>query len=237
MTITAQVCDPALYSHIDPDNKTSCEKCPKQISSLMGEIYELFYDCTHGTTDPYNAWANCVYDFKTVLTEDGICFTFNGLDVYRNENIKNNSSEPSVSWTLEDGFLINDERMAPLRGSKKMLDLHLQDFSDSVGKSFCRGSLRGFKFYLHLPTESPALSKHFYQVPHSSLFMLWIEPKMIVTAPELRNLPVSKRQCYFNNERYLRFFRYYTQKNCEVECLANMTIRKCGCQRFFMKSK
>jgi D-serine dehydratase len=56
------------------------------------------------------------------------------------------------------------------------------------------------------------------------LYMLWIEPKMIVTAPELRNLPVSKRQCYFNNERYLRFFRYYTQNNCETECLANIVM-------------
>lgn len=44
----------------------------------------------------------------------------------------------------------------------------------------------------------------------------------------------DRRQCYFNGERYLRLFRMYTQHNCELECLANYTMAKCGCVKFSM---
>lgn len=38
-----------------------------------------------------------------------------------------------------------------------------------------------------------------------------------------------KRGCYFENERYLRYFRIYTQRNCERECDSNNTFSFCGC--------
>lgn len=43
-----------------------------------------------------------------------------------------------------------------------------------------------------------------------------------------------RRQCFFNSERYLRFFKHYTQHNCELECLANYTMKTCGCVKFSM---
>lgn len=42
------------------------------------------------------------------------------------------------------------------------------------------------------------------------------------------------RQCYLENERYLKFFNIYSQQNCELECLANLTITECGCAKFSM---
>lgn len=44
----------------------------------------------------------------------------------------------------------------------------------------------------------------------------------------------SSRQCFFNDERYLRYFKVYTQQNCELECLANFTLATCGCVKFSM---
>lgn len=52
----------------------------------------------------------------------------------------------------------------------------------------------------------------------------------------LHNFPF-RRQCYFNDERYLRYFRSYSQSNCQVECLTNYTINKCGCAKFWMPSR
>ncbi|XP_055382442.1 pickpocket protein 28-like [Condylostylus longicornis] len=43
-----------------------------------------------------------------------------------------------------------------------------------------------------------------------------------------------RRQCYFQKERYLKFFKKYNQRNCQTECLANHTVRKCGCVPYFM---
>lgn len=43
-----------------------------------------------------------------------------------------------------------------------------------------------------------------------------------------------RRQCYFQKEKYLRYFRSYTQSNCELECLTNYTLKSCGCVKFYM---
>lgn len=45
---------------------------------------------------------------------------------------------------------------------------------------------------------------------------------------------ICRRQCFFNSERKLRYLRTYTQRNCELECLANFTLAVCGCVRFSM---
>jgi amiloride-sensitive sodium channel len=47
---------------------------------------------------------------------------------------------------------------------------------------------------------------------------------------------IFRRQCYFQNERHLKFFRIYTKANCEMECLTNLTLRYCNCSRFYMPS-
>lgn len=44
----------------------------------------------------------------------------------------------------------------------------------------------------------------------------------------------ERRQCFFNEERYLQFFKVYTQQNCELECLTNFTLSQCGCVKFSM---
>lgn len=43
-----------------------------------------------------------------------------------------------------------------------------------------------------------------------------------------------RRKCYFQDEGHLRFFKSYTQVNCELECLTNHTLTKCGCVKFYM---
>lgn len=45
--------------------------------------------------------------------------------------------------------------------------------------------------------------------------------------------PLS-RQCYFNYERRLKYFKVYTQQNCELECITNFTLQTCGCVKFSM---
>jgi amiloride-sensitive sodium channel len=45
-----------------------------------------------------------------------------------------------------------------------------------------------------------------------------------------------RRQCYFPDERQLKFFQMYTKSNCEFECLTNLTLRYCNCSTFYMPS-
>lgn len=64
--------------------------------------------------------------------------------------------------------------------------------------------------------------------------LISVKPTVITTTKKLKSYTPSSRQCYFENERYLRFFKGYTQVNCELECLTNHTLNKCGCVTFSM---
>jgi amiloride-sensitive sodium channel len=57
---------------------------------------------------------------------------------------------------------------------------------------------------------------------------------MMTTSPKLQSYDPKVRQCFFEDEKKLRFFKLYTQSNCEIECLANFTLNTCGCVKFSM---
>ena len=101
----------------------------------------------------------------------------------------------------------------------------------------CRGPVQGFKIILHTPSEVPEVSKHYFRVPTFQEVMMSVKPQMITTSDDLIGYKPNRRQCYFNSERQLRFFKVYTQRNCELECLSNFTRTECGCVKFSMPSK
>jgi acid-sensing ion channel, other len=101
----------------------------------------------------------------------------------------------------------------------------------------CKDAIQGFNIYLHLPSEAPQISKQFFTMAFYHHTQVMINPVVYLSDPELRNFPVEKRQCFFSDERYLRFFKNYTKNNCEIECLVNLTLNKCGCLMFHMPGK
>lgn len=64
-----------------------------------------------------------------------------------------------------------------------------------------------------------------------------ITPKIMTATEKLKTIPLKKRQCLFNEERHLRFYRTYTERNCALECEANFTLDFCKCVLYFMPSK
>lgn len=41
-----------------------------------------------------------------------------------------------------------------------------------------------------------------------------------------------RRKCYFQDEKYLRYFNKYSNKKCVEECQSNITLSKCECIQF-----
>lgn len=78
----------------------------------------------------------------------------------------------------------------------------------------------------------PQVSKHYLRVPLLEEVIISVKPNMMTTSESLRTYHPWARQCYFSNERHLRFFKIYTQRNCELECLSNYTLSRCGCVKF-----
>lgn len=44
----------------------------------------------------------------------------------------------------------------------------------------------------------------------------------------------KERQCYFSDEYPLEYFRYYTRRNCEMECDAKFLLAECNCIPYHM---
>jgi acid-sensing ion channel, other len=171
--------------------------------------------------------------FKKTITELGACFTYN--------QITNDHDALVTGWTLEGGYKNKSQQLYddyPRKGTRLPLVASifvLRGMVDGLCNGFTEG--QGFKVFLHLPNEVPDMSKQYYLVPDRQIVNIKIVPRMITTAPELREISVEKRQCFFSDERHLRFYESYTQNNCELECVANLTVEICGCQKFFMPSE
>lgn len=146
------------------------------------------------------------------------------------------------SWSLEDGYTnanskTIDENTYPFRvfgpGARVGMFVVLFLFRQHL-EYICRGPVQGFKVLLHTPGEVPQVSKHYFRIPLEQEVLVAVKPNMITTSEGLRHYAPNRRQCFFNSERDLKFFRVYTQRNCELECLTNYTMQTCGCVKFGM---
>lgn len=96
---------------------------------------------------------------------------------------------------------------------------------------------RAFKVYLHGAPEFPWNTKQYFRVNVDQSATLTVTPMLIRTSNQLRDYDPKRRECYFQHENPLNFFKLYTKENCELECLANYALELCGCVAFWMPSK
>lgn len=90
---------------------------------------------------------------------------------------------------------------------------------------------------IHTPVEVPTTINGYIRIPSNQETVIMLKPNMLRTNNALRTYDPIGRQCYYEEERYLRFFRVYTQRNCEMECITNYTVTKCGCSAFYLPSE
>ncbi|XP_061393666.1 pickpocket protein 28-like [Musca vetustissima] len=241
----------------DPDNSAEIplsEKRPLDYYQILDEMAPDFE-----LTFPFCQW---FYNHKTIdcgklltktYTEEGICYTFNGLnatDLYRENTIqyqKMGLENPidsirtlnrTLSWTLADGYDENSPLFTyPARilksGAKTGLKVIVRDFKYDTDYG-CSGPTKGLKILLHPPDDVQMVSENFIRLSMQRQASIAVKPEMMTTSKGIEKYTPSQRQCQMSNERYLRFFQVYTEKNCELECLTNFTMAQCGCVRFFM---
>ncbi|XP_049547151.1 pickpocket protein 28-like [Anopheles darlingi] len=185
---------------------------------------------------------NCSDLFKQTLTESGICYTFNGLSAddllrraeFHREFEHMGETRSSENWTMENGYKPGiGRRTYPRRvmspGAQSGLLIVLRT-GDRDMDYLCGG----FQVQLHSPNQVPQISTENIRAPLNIAFQVRVQPFMITTSANLHSYEADKRGCFYTHERYLRFFNIYTKRNCEVECLTNLTLALCGCVHFSM---
>jgi acid-sensing ion channel, other len=84
-----------------------------------------------------------------------------------------------------------------------------------------------------MPYDTPNVKTKLLEIRMGSTVNVILKPKMITTAEELRDYPISLRKCYFSNELQLKYFKEYTPTNCEIECEVDRILEICGCRPMY----
>lgn len=189
----------------------------------------------------------CELLFTQILTDAGLCYTFNqmGSDEIYNVNLLADDF-PKVHgfkvsyWHLKDYNLNGPQVHETISFPYKMLNagkgLELRMLVPKTENDYlCSDLLEGFKIWIHSGEEIPRLKKHFYHIPFDHDVRIAVRPNLMMTSPGLvKNYSQKQRKCIGENEHDLIFFKKYTQRNCQLDILANLTKTICGCVLFWM---
>lgn len=92
-------------------------------------------------------------------------------------------------------------------------------------------------FFFHLPNEIPTQFREVHDliyINYDEIIVVELDAKSFRMDLDLKEFPAVLRKCYFEDERGLKFFKMYSVSHCKLECLANITLEKFGCVRFYM---
>lgn len=97
-------------------------------------------------------------------------------------------------------------------------------------------ALLSFQLLLHSPVDTPKISEFGSLIAPGREYRIKITPTINNATRSLRYMKEAARQCAYSGERYLQFYRTYTQKHCSLECEANFTFQVCECVPFYLPS-
>ncbi|KAJ9577943.1 hypothetical protein L9F63_025202, partial [Diploptera punctata] len=82
---------------------------------------------------------------------------------------------------------------------------------------------------IHNPVEAPDMEGNGLVLTAGGESSYTVKPFQTESLENLKNLKLKDRRCQYYEDIHLRFFRNYTQWNCHLDCLANLTLDKCNC--------
>ncbi|PNF19404.1 hypothetical protein B7P43_G03628 [Cryptotermes secundus] len=182
--------------------------------------------------------------FNPSLTDEGICCSFNKVKrdfIFRNprdlSDLNVTFPLPNTNWTPETGYppdtATGTQPWRP-RGAGSHLGLTLV-LDANTDDYYCSSTASiGFKIRLHNPIETPKVAEFGILISPGQEYRAVIKPKISNASSSLRTIPENKRQCVFSDERYLKFYHTYTQRNCALECEANYTLATCMCVPYYL---
>ncbi|XP_001851494.2 pickpocket protein 28 [Culex quinquefasciatus] len=186
---------------------------------------------------------SCAGMFHRVLTEDGICYSFNGLagkELFRGDRLHrhyNHSEGTAViqNWNPEVGYGSAEAEIEYPRRSfldDKKIDLVINLRLDRGDFDYSCRAEQGFMVYVHSPADFPQARLGAIYAPMGKSTYVTVKVRDTQLSSKLVDFPPEKRKCYMVGEKELEYFRVYTQKNCELECRAREQLFTEGCVNF-----
>ncbi|KAK9883353.1 hypothetical protein WA026_001528 [Henosepilachna vigintioctopunctata] len=222
-------------------------------ATFSNEIYKTFLNCSPYLVSEVNEEHEVNFmdeflsfreDFRPLITEDGLCFTFNMLpteEVFSDVayiHPEYSSSDPKSQWIPQSGYRKKTDvhtypRRALWSGAANSLKVVLAHRKSDIDY-LCTGAEQGYKVILHFPTRIPRSILEYTMAPFGKATMISVSAQRMATSEVVKNYSPGKRDCYFEGEKKLQFFKIYSISNCAFECLTNFTLKECGCVGFYM---
>lgn len=188
---------------------------------------------------------NCKTIFSSVLTDEGLCCTFNAVHpklLFKNFDQQEHVDEATegeieyMTWTPEKGYIASEKKVYPLQGKGPGSNMGLTLMLNAeVANYHCSStSSSGFKVLLHSPIETPKMANFGFFVSTGLETKVVITPKISEASELIRKVPIKQRQCIFADEANLSYYNIYSKKNCEMECSSKMTEDTCCCTLYYM---
>ncbi|KAJ3664701.1 hypothetical protein Zmor_000250 [Zophobas morio] len=178
--------------------------------------------------------------FSPLLTPWGICFSFNMLknddifttNAHRSYTYETQNNISTRNWNIETNYPKTDQAVYPWRSSNVQDSLNFL-LTNNLSQIEC-GAKHYYQIFLHHPAELPESDLDSINVQHNHLHEIIIQPGVTFTSDNLKTYSPEKRKCFYASERKLYFYKIYTLNNCRMECLANYTLKLCGCVPHFL---
>lgn len=143
-----------------------------------------------------------------------------------------NSSFPHYrDWSLEKGYTNKNENkdFYPFNIGR-VVEEYLFDLTKEMKKYSCGP----FSIIIHLPCEIPTMFHKTIPVEYGNEMSIFMAAKSQRMDDAMRDFSPDVRKCFFQGERKLKFYKYYSKAHCELECLANDTLKDCNCVPFYL---
>ncbi|XP_061401142.1 pickpocket protein 28-like [Musca vetustissima] len=209
------------------------------IVNISQPCKDMLVECRFG-----GKYYNCSHLFYPLVTDEGLCCTFNMLHPMFMYVSHIPLSYPNVTpvqtpidWYSEAGYSKNlpknyYPKKVPGVGESLGLSVAIDVQED---KYYCSSSNSiGFKFALHSPNETPNVHDTGVFIEPGKETNIRIIPVKTESHKQLLAMSKRLRKCLFHDEGKLKFFAHYTQRNCEMECVALLSWKYCGCISFYM---
>ncbi|XP_037815100.1 pickpocket protein 28-like [Lucilia sericata] len=198
--------------------------------------------CIYGNTKRV-----CTDLFREVLLDEGLCCSFNMVHpfmLYKGEYYmiqdytSFNGQTIPLDWSPGKGYpkeLPNSyyPRASLGEGMSNGLTIVLNGDIDNYYCSSTNGP--GFKVSFHNPIDTPHVKETGLSIAlgYQTNFRVTSLKEEAVEGLRTSSKP-KERQCYYSDEYPLYYFRYYTRRNCEMECDAFYMLEECNCIPYHM---
>jgi amiloride-sensitive sodium channel len=169
--------------------------------------------------------------FSEILMPWGLCSVFNIASREEVLHVDNTSSDFHYEIISNKGPVnLTFKIPRKTKTSEEGFTIHFQLDDDNEFVGVRQGSIA----VIHNSHEFPTMNA--VKIPFNGYkkTYVWIQPQMNSIDESLEDFSPADRNCYLEHEKKLKFFKVYTQKNCENECLSDFLIEKCNCVEFFM---